>query len=134
MPATPSRSGRLAGEIGGETFSGRRRKIAAQLGEHERSTGSLLPHRATVHDVGTCLTHKRLICWKRYAEGKDPHLIARETYHSLMAVNRHLAQVVRDPYRCSLGMQAKQIAYTLSCGQRLVEEYLQIHHELEARS
>jgi hypothetical protein len=109
-------------------------EIAAQLGEHERQTGSLVPRRATLHDVGTCLTHKRLICWKRYAEGKDPHLIARETYHSLEAVDRYLAQFDRVRYCCSLGMETKDIAYTLNCSPRLVEEYLHIHRELEARS
>jgi hypothetical protein len=109
-------------------------QIAAQLGEHERQTGSLVPRRATVHDVGTCLTHKRLICWKRYAEGKDPPRIARETYHSLEAVDRSLAQFDRVRYCCRLGMEAQQIAYTLNCSRRLVEEYLQIDRELEARS
>jgi hypothetical protein len=109
-------------------------QIAGQLGEHERQTGSLVPRRATLHDVGTCLTHKRLICWKRCAEGKDPHLIARETYHRLEAADRYLAQFDRVRYRCRLGMESKQIAYTPNCSQRLVEEHLQIHHELEARS
>ena len=51
--------------------------IARVLTGHERLTNTVVPRRATVHDVGTGLTHKRIICWKRYAEGKEPHLVAR---------------------------------------------------------
>jgi Protein of unknown function (DUF1670) len=54
-------------------------QIATQLDEHKRQTGRLVPRRATLHDVGTCLTHKRLTCWKRYAEGNDPPVVACET-------------------------------------------------------
>jgi hypothetical protein len=109
-------------------------QIAIQLGQHERQTGNLVPRRATLHDVGTCLTHKRLICWKRHAEGKDPQVIARETYHSLEAVDRYLAQYDRVCYCSILGMSSQEIAYTLNCSQRLVQEYLEIKRELEARS
>lgn len=105
-------------------------QIATQLGEHERQTGSLVPWRATLHDVGTCLTHKRLICWKRYAEGKDPHLVARETYHTLEAVDRYLGQFDRVRYCARQGMSPQEIAYTLNCSQRLVEEYLEIDRAL----
>jgi hypothetical protein len=89
-------------------------QIAEQLGEYERNTGSLVPRRATLHDVGTCLTHKRLICWKRYAEGKDPHLVARETYHTLEAVDRYLGQFDRVRYCARQGMSPAEIAYTLT--------------------
>src|SRR6202007_3404329 len=64
--------------------------VAGVLAEHERKTGALVPRRATLHDVGTGLTHKRIICWKRYAEGKEPHVIARETHHRLEVVDRYL--------------------------------------------
>jgi hypothetical protein len=43
-------------------------QIAHVLAQHERATNTLVPRRATLHDVGTGLTHKRIICWKRYAE------------------------------------------------------------------
>lgn len=106
--------------------------VSHLIAEYERSSGQLVPRRATVHDVGTGLTHKRIICWKRYAEGKAPGQIARETYHTLEAVDRYLAQF--DRVRCCHleGMPVAQIAFTLQCGPSLVREYLAIHHELEA--
>jgi hypothetical protein len=68
-------------------------RIAAVLSDYERRTGQLVPRRATLHDVGTALTHKRIICYKRYVEGKEPHLVAKETWHTLEAVDRYLGQV-----------------------------------------
>jgi hypothetical protein len=106
-------------------------KIAQLLTAHERETGQLVPRRATLHDVGTGLTHKRIICWKRYAEGKEPDQIARETYHSLDAVDRYLGQYDRVRHCRLQGLSAAETAHVLDCTVRLVEEYLAIDRELE---
>ena len=90
-------------------------RVAGLLTEHERQTGNLVPRRATLHDVGTGLTHKRIICWKRYAEGKDPHLVARETYHSLEAVDRYLGQYDRVRHCRLQGLTPEQTAHALAC-------------------
>ena len=108
--------------------------IASVLSEHERTTGKLLPRRATLHDVGTCLTHKRIICLKRHAEGKAPEVVARETYHSLHAVDRYLSQFDRVKHCHDLAMPPEKIAFTLNCGVPLVREYLEIINELKERT
>lgn len=109
------------------------RAIAQVLTEHEQQTGKAVPRRATLHDVGTCLTHKRIICRKRYAEGKPSHLIAQETYHSLEAVDRYLGQFDRVRHCRQEGMSPEQMAYTLNCGLGLVREYLAIDEELKCK-
>jgi len=101
-------------------------RIAGVLAEHERQTGMLVPRRATLHDVGTGLTHKRIICWKRYAEGKEPHVVARETYHSLEAVDRYLGQYDRVRHCRLQGLTPEQTAHTLACSLGLVKQYLAI--------
>ena len=101
-------------------------QVAQVLADHERSTGTLVPRRATIHDVGTGLTHKRIICWKRYAEGKEPHIVARETYHSLEAVDRYLGQYDRVRHCRLQGLTPEQTAHTLACSLGLVREYLAI--------
>ncbi len=101
-------------------------RIAQVLVEHERITGTLVPRRATIHDAGSGLTHKRIICWKRYAEGKEPHIVARETYHSLEAVDRYLGQYDRVRHCRLQGLTPEQTAHTLACSLRLVQEYLAI--------
>jgi DNA-binding CsgD family transcriptional regulator len=107
------------------------RTIATLLTDHERRTETLVPRRATLHDVGTGLTHKRLICWKRFAEGKAPEQVARETYHSLEAVDRYLAQFDRVRHCRQQNLPPEQIAYILRCTRSLVDQYLAIDQELE---
>ena len=46
-------------------------RIAVLLAEHERETNTLVPRRATLHDVGTGLTHKRIICWNATPKAKN---------------------------------------------------------------
>ncbi|HEV3163063.1 MAG TPA: DUF1670 domain-containing protein [Isosphaeraceae bacterium] len=108
-------------------------RIAHLLSQHERLTNTLVPRRATLHDVGTGLTHKRIICWKRYAEGKEPHIVARETYHSLEAVDRYLGQYDRVRHCRLEGLTPEQTAHALACSVALVQEYLAIDDLLEKR-
>jgi hypothetical protein len=107
-------------------------EIASLLNAHEKATGQLVPRRATLHDVGTGLTHKRIICLKRYAEGKSPDLVAKETYHMLESVDRYLGQFDRVRHCRQEGMTAEKTAFTLDCGVSLVREYLAIDDELQA--
>jgi hypothetical protein len=109
-------------------------RIAQVLAEYERTSGRVVPRRATLHDVGTALTHKRIICYKRYAEGKEPHLVARETWHSLEAVDHYLGQY--DRVRCcrQQALSPEQTAHLLGCSVALVQEYLRIDDELQTAS
>jgi hypothetical protein len=109
-------------------------RISTLLTTYEANTKSVVPRRATLHDVGTGLTHKGIICRKRYLEGKESHVIAQETYHSLEAVDRYLGQF--DRVRCcrKLGMSPEETAYTLDCSLGLVHQYLDIDKQLEIRS
>lgn len=109
-------------------------RIASVLAGHERGTGKVVPRRATIHDVGSGLTHKRIICRKRFRDGKRPEQIARETYHSLEAVDRYLGQYDRVRHCRREGMTPEQTAYTLDCSVSLVREYLEIDDELEGRN
>lgn len=107
--------------------------IAALLTSHELQTQRLVPRRATLHDVGTGLTHKRIICWKCYAEGKPADVVARETYHSLEAVDRYLGQFDRVRHCRRQGFTLEKTAFTLNCSPALVREYWAIDDELEEK-
>jgi len=61
--------------------------IAQLLANHERQTKTLIPRRGTIHDAGKSLSHKWIICYKRYVEGKSADQIARETYHCSQALS-----------------------------------------------
>lgn len=105
--------------------------IGTLLSRHERETGQTVPRRATLHDVGTALTHKGIICRKRYLEGKEADQIARETYHSLGAVDRYLGQFERVRACALLNMTPEQTTHILDCSLALVNQYLQLHQEFE---
>jgi hypothetical protein len=107
-------------------------ELAHVLAAYEKERKTVVPRRATLHDVGTALTHKRIICHKHYADGKPADQVARETYHSLEAVDRYLGQY--DRVRCCRlqGLSPQETAHLLDCSLRLVEEYLVIDRELEA--
>ncbi len=113
-----------------ELMSGDDSRISNVLTAHERKTGKIVPRRATLHDVGCGVTHKRIICWKRYAEGKSSDQIAHETYHTVEAVDRYLGQFDRVRHCRTQGMSVFETAFTLNGSRGLVEEYLRIDREL----
>ncbi len=106
--------------------------IAHVLCSYESRTGKVIPRRSTIHDVGTGLTHKRIICKKRYLDGKEPSQISRETYHTIESIDRYLSQYDRVRHCMLEGMTPSEIAHTLSCSVALVNEYIRIDEELEA--
>jgi hypothetical protein len=107
--------------------------IARLLAAHEREHQVVVPRRATLHDVGSGVTHKRIICWKRFAEGKSPEIIARETHHSLTSVDTYLGMFNRVRLCKQQHMPSLEIARVLGCTERLVLEYLHIDALLETR-
>ena len=108
--------------------------IGRLLANHERQTKTLIPRRGTLHDIGSGLSHKWIICHKRYFEGKSAYRIARETYHSLEAVDRYLGQFDRVRHCLQQGLNTIEIAHILNCGISLVEAYRQIDNELEGKN
>ena len=104
--------------------------VASLLCEHERAAQKVVPRRATLHDMGSGLTHKRIIVKKRFVEGKAPDQVARETYHSLEAVDRYLGQYDRVRHCRLQNMGEEETAFTLGISVSLVREYLEIDLEL----
>ena len=107
--------------------------IAQLLANYERQNKTLIPRRGTVHDAGNSLSHKWIICHKRYVEGKSADQIARETYHSLDAVDRYLGQFDRVRHCLQQGLDTAEIAHILNCSVSLVEVYQQIDKELDGK-
>lgn len=104
--------------------------IAAALAQYERSHNNVVPRRATLHDVGTGVTHKGIICRKRYREGKMTDQIARETHHTSEAVDRYLGQFDRVRHCRQQGFTPDQTAFALKCTVGLVLQYLALDDEL----
>jgi len=116
-----------------ELLGASHKRISRLLAGHEDRTGAVVPRRATLHDVGSGMTHKRIICYKRYVEGKSPDRVAQETRHSLESVDRYLGQYDRVRHCRLEGLDPGQTAHALGCSVSLVEEYLAIDDALEDR-
>jgi hypothetical protein len=58
--------------------------------EHETQQEEALPHPGVLHDMGSTVTHKRMIIHKYVAEKKATNIIALETNHSQRAVDRYI--------------------------------------------
>ena len=108
--------------------------VAQLLSKYERQNKTLIPRRGTIHDAGNSLSHKRIICHKRYVEGKSADQIARETYHSLEAVDRYLGQFDRVRHCLHQGMDTAEISHILNCSVSLVELYQEIDEELKGKN
>lgn len=105
--------------------------IALLLAEHERATGKAVPRRATLHDVGTALTHKAIIIRQRYSDGKSPDQVARDTRHTLEAVDNYLGTFDRVCACRKLGLTPEQTAQAIGKSLRLVQEHLAIDDTLK---
>jgi hypothetical protein len=109
-------------------------RISQLLTQYEREHKATVPRRATLQDVGTGLTHKRVICFKRFVEGKESEQIAQETHHSIEAVDRYLGQFDRVRHCRTQGFSLEKIAYVLNCSLGLVQQYAKIDEEVQAHS
>jgi hypothetical protein len=64
--------------------------ISKALREYEAETGTIIPTRGTVHDMGPAITHKTEVV-RRWLQHQSPVRIAREMKHSQTSVDRYIA-------------------------------------------
>ena len=94
--------------------------------EYEKEHKTILPHTGVIHDMGTTLTHKRLIVYKHVVEKKDPSIVARETNHSQLAVDKYLKDFNRIKTLANDNKDIDFIHLTTNMSRPLIKQYLQI--------
>ena len=101
---------------------------------YEEENGCVLPHTGSLHDMGTCVSHKRLIIRKVVVEKKDPRTVAKETKHSQRAVDHYLKDFyrVRSVYQKTKDLQF--VCHATRLSERLVKEYVEIINELQEQA
>jgi hypothetical protein len=107
--------------------------VCGAITRWEKEKQEVVPRRATLHDMGSGVTHKRIICLLHHVEGKAPSEVARVTYHTLRAVDNYLGMYDRVRHCRQEGMDEAKTAFLLRCSKRLVRAYLEIDAEVEAR-
>jgi hypothetical protein len=94
--------------------------------EHERETGTMVPRRGTIHDMGRSVTHKAIICYKHLVEHKPTSQVAQETFHSVDEVEYYV-QCLRRVQLCrDTGMSPEEAAQATGYSLSLVHEYLDL--------
>jgi DNA-binding CsgD family transcriptional regulator len=97
--------------------------VGKYIAEWEMENRTVLPRRGTIHDMGPTLTHKKIIIQKLFIEHKSVQQTARETCHSLPAIQRYIG-TFRQVLLCrQKGMNTEETAYALKRTPRLVREY-----------
>jgi hypothetical protein len=94
--------------------------------EYEKVNKTILPHTGVIHDMGTTLTHKRIIVYKHVVEKKDPSVVARETNHSQMAVDKYLKDFNRVKTLVNDDKDINFIHHTTNISRPVIKQYLQI--------
>lgn len=93
---------------------------------YEQKYSVNLPHPGTLHDMGSCITHKYQIIYKCVVEKKDPLIAAKETNHTIKAVDRYLKDFnrVKTLYLDSKDENYIHLVTNLSLG--LIDQYTNI--------
>jgi hypothetical protein len=94
--------------------------------EYEREHKTILPHTGVIHDMGTTLTHKRIIIYKHVVEKKDPSIVARETNHSQPAVDKYLKDYNRVKTLVNDNKDINFIHHTTNIAKPVIKQYLEI--------
>lgn len=94
--------------------------------EYEKEHQTILPHTGVIHDMGTTLTHKRIIIYKHVVEKKDPSIVARETNHSQPAVDKYLKDFNRVKTLVNDKKDIDFIHHTTNMSRQVIKQYLQI--------
>ena len=100
--------------------------LSQQRIEYEKQNQTILPHTGVIHDMGTTLTHKRIIIYKHVVEKKDPSIVARETNHSQASVDKYLKDFNRVKTLVNDNKDIEFIHHTTNIARAVIRQYLQI--------
>jgi hypothetical protein len=99
--------------------------ISELFREYQETIKKVLPTRGTVHHLGGTETHKGIIVGK-YLEGKEAPTIAKETNHTLDAVDRYLKHANQIRAALRNGINETEIPMVTGLSPRLVQTYLSL--------
>jgi len=94
--------------------------------KYEEKHNVLLPHPGNLQDMGTCITHKYQIIYKCVVEKKDPVTAAKETNHTIMAVDRYLNDFNRVKTLYLDGKDEQYIHLVTKLSLYLIAQYVNI--------
>jgi len=93
---------------------------------YEKKHDTVLHFTGTLQDMGSCITHKKVIVEKVVIQKKDPRLVARETNHSQKAVDRYLNDYNRVKQVYAKEQSVEYISNVTGIAKHVVIQYIDI--------
>ncbi len=100
--------------------------ISLNRKRYEMKNSCSLPQTGTLHDMGSCITHKYQIVYKYVIEKKDPIIIAKETNHTLSAVDHYLKDYNRVKLLYQDKKQPEYIKAATALPIHVIKQYIDI--------
>ncbi|MFQ6084517.1 MAG: DUF1670 domain-containing protein [Candidatus Aminicenantia bacterium] len=94
--------------------------------KYEKEHNIILPHTGSLQDMGSCISHKAIIIKKIIIDKKDPYAVAKETNHSMLAVDRYLKDFYRVQYCFNDGKDIEFTSKATGLNKFVVEQYFNI--------
>jgi hypothetical protein len=94
--------------------------------KYEKEQNVTLPHTGSLQDMGSCISHKSMIVKKIAIDKKDPYTVARETNHSMLAVDRYIKDFNRVRMCHEDGKDSDFISLATGLNRNVVNEYVKI--------
>jgi len=99
--------------------------------KYEKEHDTILPTTGSIQDMGTCISHKELIIKKVVIEKKDPLIVAKETKHTLRAVDRYLKDFYRVQYCFRENHDVEFTEKATGLSKNLIKNYFQILEDID---
>jgi hypothetical protein len=93
---------------------------------YEQKHNRLLPHTGLLHDMGSCISHKKTIIRKVVVEKKDPADVARECNHSQRAVDRYLKDFHRVKTAYKQNQDNDYVHIVTGIAKHVVKQYIEM--------
>ena len=94
--------------------------------QYEKEYDCLLPHTGLLHDMGSCISHKKTIIRKVIVDKKDPSDVARECNHSQRAVDRYLKDFYRVKTAYMHNKDNNYVHIVTGIAKHVVKQYIEI--------
>ena len=94
--------------------------------QYEKEHNVTLPHTGSIQDMGSCISHKKIIIQKIIVEKKDPLVVSKETKHSMQAVDRYLKDFHRVEHCYNNGKDIHFTTTATGLNKFVVKQYWEI--------
>lgn len=94
--------------------------------KYEKKHNITLPTTGSLQDMGTCISHKKIITKKVIFNKQDPLKVAQETKHTMKAVDRYLKDFYRVQYCYNENKDVEFTSKATGLTKKLINEYFEI--------